>query len=871
MALGKREETAHILLLVLIMALVGLIMSGISIAILYEVSFDQTKQRLEETVQSRARLMEAIARQEAVHLGEHGVSSMQQVVEATMAQIRDAHHHFMGFGETGEFTMGRLEGKNIIFVLRQRHADIDQPLPVPPESRLAEPMRAALAGRSGVLIGQDYRNQTVLAAYEPVRELEMGMVAKIDMDEIRRPFIQAGGMVFAVGVVVIGLGTLLFYKISNPMVQQLMETAALRESRERLVKTQASLQKNTAYLDNILRTATDLAIIATDQTFCIRYFNPEAEKLFDRRAESVLNHHIEKIHTWTEIHENPLTEAIQSVMERGEHSFEIRINRDGKERTMEARLSSILDRDNTLTGFLLMAKDVTQANQAKETFLRTQRKYRLLIESANDAIFIADAQTGIITEANLMAGELLGCPVHEVIGMHQTELHPPEERERYRSLFEENVRKGRGLLTGITVLRKDGGRVPVEIRAGVTDLGDGKVIQGIFRDVSERINFEHSLEEERRKFQATFEQAAVGIAHVAIDGTFLLLNNRFGEITGYPRAEMATKSFQEMTHPDDLETGLKCARRMLNGEISRYSLEKRCLHKLGHPIWVLLTVSLLTNQEGEPQFFVAVIEDISERKRLEEHLQATNLTLEHRVAERTQELERSNQDLQQFAYVASHDLQEPLRLIAGYVQLLEKRYRGQLDAQADKYIAYAVDGVGHMQTLINNLLTYARTGTRDKAFEETDANLSLERAIANLAQRIDDTGAEITSTPLPKLYADPVQLTQLFQNLLGNALKFRSEETPKVQIHAKRGPGHWIFTVQDNGIGIEAHHQERIFLIFQKLHSRTRYEGTGIGLALCKRIVELHKGKIWVESKPGQGSAFHFFIPDANPSAFNSN
>jgi light-regulated signal transduction histidine kinase (bacteriophytochrome) len=227
-----------------------------------------------------------------------------------------------------------------------------------------------------------------------------------------------------------------------------------------------------------------------------------------------------------------------------------------------------------------------------------------------------------------------------------------------------------------------------------------------------------------------------------------------------------------------------------------------------------------------------------------------------------QELARSNSELQQFAYIASHDLQEPLRMVSSYLQLLERRYKNRLDQDANDFIAYAVDGAARMKMLINDLLTYSRVGTQGQSFTFVDCNLLVQQAIANLKIAIEETKAVVTWDTLPTVQADATQLTQLLQNLIGNAIKFHQDEPPRVHVYAEAQDEKWVFSVQDNGIGIDPHYCDRIFVIFQRLHSRTDYPGTGIGLAICRKIVERHNGEIWVESQPGKGSIFHFTIAD---------
>jgi signal transduction histidine kinase len=229
----------------------------------------------------------------------------------------------------------------------------------------------------------------------------------------------------------------------------------------------------------------------------------------------------------------------------------------------------------------------------------------------------------------------------------------------------------------------------------------------------------------------------------------------------------------------------------------------------------------------------------------------------------TEELARSNQDLQQFAYVASHDLQEPLRMVKGFMLLLEHQYGGKLDAKADQFIHFAVDGAERMSRLISELLAYSRVGTEGKEFSDVDCNVVFRQAMENLQALVRDSGAVVQSDPLPVVKGDPTQLAQVFQNLLANAMKFRDERPPAVHVGARESGAQWELSVRDNGIGISPAQAGRLFMMFQRLHDHSKYPGTGIGLATCKKIVERHGGKIWVQSQPGEGSTFFFTIPKA--------
>jgi PAS domain S-box-containing protein len=273
--------------------------------------------------------------------------------------------------------------------------------------------------------------------------------------------------------------------------------------------------------------------------------------------------------------------------------------------------------------------------------------------------------------------------------------------------------------------------------------------------------------------------------------------------------------------------------------------------KNGKRLPVLFSSALLRDSRGTMQGVVCVAQDLTERHRAEAALRAY-----------AQDLARSNAELEQFAYVASHDLQEPLRMVASYTQLLARRYKGRLDADADEFIAFAVDAATRMQRLINDLLAYSRVGTRGKPFEPTNLSNVMKYVLTSLQLAIEESGARISMDSLPTLMADPVQMGQLFQNLLGNALKFRKTDSPlDIRVTASLIKDEWLFTVADNGIGFDPEYSERIFVIFQRLHTVSEYPGTGIGLAICKKIVERHGGRIWADSAPGQGAVFSFTLP----------
>lgn len=345
---------------------------------------------------------------------------------------------------------------------------------------------------------------------------------------------------------------------------------------------------------------------------------------------------------------------------------------------------------------------------------------------------------------------------------------------------------------------------------------------------------------------AFFEQAGAGILIKTLDDNFIRINQKYCDILGYSEEElMGFKNLSKITHPDDVGLYHDYVKENHDGKPVNYVYEKRYIHKNGSIIWVLQSVSIITDENGNPVQQVVIVQDITEQKKAQKDLQ------------------ESNEELQRFAYVASHDLQEPLRMVGSYLQLLERRYGDRLDGDAREFMDFAIDGAERMKILINDLLDYSRVESRGKPFELTDLNIILNRVQRTLSLTIEDSGAQVIVGELPEVKVDEEQITQLFQNLIGNAIKFhKKDEKPVIRISVqKKSPQFWEFSISDNGIGIAPEYFERIFVIFQRLHTKDEYPGTGIGLAICKRIVERHGGKIWLNSKPGEGTTFYFTLP----------
>jgi len=504
---------------------------------------------------------------------------------------------------------------------------------------------------------------------------------------------------------------------------------------------------------------------------------------------------------------------------------------------------------------LLMKKPETDtADSAKNAYgekaLReSEEKYQLLLDGIrNYAIFMMDAK-GLIVSWNAGAERIKGYTSDEIIGQSFSRFFPREEIKlgKPEEILRLTAANGRYEELGMRV-RKDGSRFLANVTLTALHDSDKKL-----RGFSE---FSHDLSESKEseaRYRGLLEAAPDAMIVVNQNEEIVLLNVQAEKQFGYRRDELVgqqvkniiPEGFAERLIADDLRSAEEALAQQIGTGIE---LSGRRKDGSEFPIEIML--SPLESAEGI--LVTAAIRDISTRKKAEADL-----------LQKVDELKRSNEELDQFASIASHDLQEPLRMVASYTQLLSKRYSGKLDADADEFIAFAVDGASRMQRLIKDLLAYSRVGTKGKELLDTSGEKALQQALVNLRSAIEESGAQVTYDPLPVVLADEMQLIQLFQNLVGNAVKYQSADViPVVHISAKKAGDKWMFSVKDNGLGIDSQYFDKIFGMFQRLHKRDEYVGTGIGLAICKKIVERHGGIISVESQPGQGSTFSFALTD---------
>jgi len=497
-------------------------------------------------------------------------------------------------------------------------------------------------------------------------------------------------------------------------------------------------------------------------------------------------------------------------------------------------------------GVFAAARDITERKRNEKEIKIASNYNRSLIEASIDPL-VTIGPDGKITDVNNSSEAVTGFSREELIGTDFSDYftEPDKARDGYKQVFQEGFVRNYPL----NIQNKNGHTTPVLYNASVYRDEDGEVI-GVFaaaRDITERKKAGRELKLAVKYNRSLIDASLDPLVTIGPDGKITDVNNSTEAVTGYSREQIIGTDFSDyFTEPEMAKEGYQKVFR--EGFVRDYELKIK--HKNGHITPVLYNASVYHDDNGEVIGVFAAARDITERKKAEEMLKL-NIS----------ELARSNAELEQFAYVSSHDLQEPLRMIGSYLQLLERRYQGQLDDKADKYIHFAVDGAARMQHLINDLLEFSRVTTRAKELEVTDVESVYNQVLINLEVSIKENNVVITHDPLPVVMADDIQLTQVFQNLISNAIKFRGEDDPKIHIGVVRKSDQWLFSVKDNGIGIDSKHKDRIFEVFKRLHKRRDYPGTGIGLSICKKIVERHSGDIWVESELGLGSVFYFTLP----------
>jgi PAS domain S-box-containing protein len=598
----------------------------------------------------------------------------------------------------------------------------------------------------------------------------------------------------------------------------------------------------------------DYAIFMMDPHGQIVSWNAGAERIKGYRADEIMGHNFSCFFPPEDIERGRPGEVLRMTAASGRHEEQgMRVRKDGSRFLASVTFTALHDSAGNLRGFSEFSHDLSASEESGA-------KYRGLLEAAPDAMVVVN-QGGEIVLLNVQAEKQFGYRRDELVGQKVKNIIPEGFAER---LVADGLRSAEDALaqqigTGIelTGRRKNGSEFPIEIMLSPLESTEGILVTAAIRDISVRKDAEKHLAQMEGRYRGLLEAAPDAMVVVNQAGEIVLLNVQAEKQFGYRRDELVGQKVKNIIPEGFAERLLADALRSAEDALAQQigtgiELNGRRKDGSGFPIEIML--SPLESSEGI--LVTAAVRDITKRKRAEAHL-----------LQKVEELNRSNEELEQFAYIASHDLQEPLRMVASYTQLLSRRYKGKLDSDADEFISFAVDGASRMERLIKDLLAYSRVGTETKDLLDTSSEEALQQALINLRGAVEESGAQVTHDPLPIVVADEMQLIQLFQNLVGNAIKYQNPGIPRVHISAARdSEKRWKFSVQDNGLGIDSQYFEKIFGMFQRLHKREEFEGTGVGLAICKKIVERHGGSISVESQLGHGSTFCFALGESEKS-----
>ena len=645
---------------------------------------------------------------------------------------------------------------------------------------------------------------------------------------------------------VFSVGTAAMLLQLRPILLKLPSIAELETEIDHRLRAEQAVEVTRGHLARVAESTQDYAVYSIDPAGLVRTWEAGAEHMKGYTSAEILGKSFTCFYGTEDISAGKPMQAMARAREMGRFETQgWRYRKDGTRFWANVILRPQYDGAGVLLGFTKVTHDLTESRE-------NESKFEALLEAAPDAILIVDVQ-GKIDFVNSQTERVFGYARSELLGKPVDMLNPErvrEEQAKFRErIFSDLKRVEANADAGLWGLRKDGSEFPIEFSLSPLETRDGQVFLIALRDVTERKKAE-------TRFRALLESAPDAMVIVNAQGLIELANFQTERLFGYTRTELVGHPVDVLvpqplraTHGMYREGYFEAPKRREMG----VGLDLMALRKDGTQFPVEISLSPLEDSDGIS--VTAAIRDITERR-------AVALQL----AEKVKELRHSNESLEQFAHIASHDLQEPLRMVASYTQLLSRRYKGRLDAEADEFIAYAVDGTQRMKHLIEDLLLYSRAGKGAPAMAEFHAEDALREALNNLHTAIEESGAEITSDTMPVLVAIRSQVVQILQNLIGNAIKYRGGRAPKIRVSAMRSGNdrssqEWIFSVADNGIGIDSRYFDRIFQIFQRLHGREEYEGTGIGLAICKRILEQQGGRIWVESEPEKGSTFHFALP----------
>lgn len=644
----------------------------------------------------------------------------------------------------------------------------------------------------------------------------------------------------------------------DPKVRELSPESKL----QRIDRTAAQLQLS-EHCFRITFEASPVGMLLVNQSGQILMSNSALNKLFGYESGELLGRSVESL-VPTQYRDQHVRHRqlffdnlCQRPMGAGRDLYGIR--KDGVFVPVELGLTPIVS--DTETGVLGTVVDLTARNEAERAIRESEERLRLLIDGAKDYSILALDRAGFVTSWSLGAKRLNGFEASEIVGRHFSCLYPEEYRqdEAPAHLLETASNAGTVEVEGWRI-RKDGSRfwANVIITATLDEQGELVGFTKVTRDLTEHKRTLEDLRQANQSLKSTqavlrtlLDESANFIGLMRTDGTLIDANRTALEFIDATAEQVLYKPFVDTPwwqHSTELQTKLRESIELAaGGQLAGF--EATHVSHQGECVSFQFTLKPVKDDSGDVIYLIPEGVDISQHKQREQQLSRL-----------ISEVETSNQELEQFAYVASHDLQEPLRKIASYAQLFKEEYGANLNAEAEDYLNVVMDGAKRLKILIADLLSFSRIATQGKALGPTNAATCLLEAIGNLEMAIDECSAEITYDHLPVVEADKSQLTMLFQNLVGNAVKYRRDAAPRIHVGVRDLGSIIEISVSDNGIGIDQQFYDRIFQIFQRLHNRREYSGTGIGLAICKRIVERFGGKIWLESTVGAGSTFFFTL-----------
>jgi len=654
--------------------------------------------------------------------------------------------------------------------------------------------------------------------------------------------------------------------LEEPLIEAILFTH--RDITERK-KAEEEILIQKSYFQQLFENSPEAIVILDNQDRVVNV-NKGFEKMFLYSPDEVKGKYLNDIIVPESLAENAA--QLTMFVLRGEviQRETVRKRKDGSTIEVSILAYPIILGENQI-GVYGIYSDISERKETEKALKNSEERYRAFVKQSTEGIwryeFIEPISTrlpvdeqvqlifkyGYLGECNDVYAKMYGYDsAGELIGSRLSDLMPATDKRNYDLIRNAILNGYKTSNVESHEIDRDGNRkILLNNIVGILE-GDYLIrFWGTQKDITDVKKAQEELSRTQLRLATLLTNLPDVVLYESGESEFITENVK--NLLGYPRERFLEdkKFFASLMHPGDRKSAEEKIKEWLRaGAKGVMNVEFRIQKADGEYIWLEDHMIKLPSENGKVKF-AGVLIDVNEHKLTEQKLK--NLA---------ESLAQSNKELEQFAYIASHDLQEPLRMVSSYVQLLQRRYKGSLDSQADEFINYAVEGVSRMKMLINDLLIYSRVNTREFEFEAVDCNEVVRQTILNLKSSIDESGAIINVEPLPTVYSNKLYMMQVFQNLLSNAIKFRKKDTkPEIKIYAKRNEDEWLFSVSDNGIGLEKEFAEKIFIIFQRLHNTSEYPGTGIGLAICKRIIEKLGGHIWVESKVGEGSTFNFTIP----------